>query len=96
MKLTVELNDAQERRLSEIARQLGVSATELAEAAVRELLAEPDGRFELAARRAGPTLRRPPRSSAPPERSVARGVREGDQAPASRDGAGKDSLKLVS
>ena len=49
MKLTLELNEAQQRRLAEIAQRLGVSPTELAQAAVRELLAEPDGRFELAA-----------------------------------------------
>lgn len=38
MKLSIELSDAQEQRLAEIAARLGVPAESLAEAAVRELV----------------------------------------------------------
>lgn len=46
MKLAIELSDAQERRLAEIAGRLDVPAESLAEAAVRELVAPPEQDFD--------------------------------------------------
>ena len=46
MSLAIELNEDQQRRLAEIAERLGVPASSLAEAAVRELLARPEADFE--------------------------------------------------
>ena len=46
MKLAIELSEAQERRLAEIAGRLNVPAESLAEAAVRELVAQPDEDFD--------------------------------------------------
>jgi hypothetical protein len=51
MKLSVELTDEQQRRLAEEAQRLHVAVEELAGAAVRDLLAEPEGDFQQAARR---------------------------------------------
>ena len=42
MKLAIELSEAQEKRLAEIAGRLNVPAESLAEAAVRELVAQPE------------------------------------------------------
>ncbi|MEE8493973.1 MAG: hypothetical protein V3S25_07995 [Nitrospirales bacterium] len=49
MKLAIELSEAQERRLAEIAGRLKVPAESLAEAAVRELVAQPDEDFDRVA-----------------------------------------------
>jgi len=46
MKLAIELNEVQERRLAEIAARLNVPAESLAEAAVRELVAQATEDFE--------------------------------------------------
>ncbi|MCI0437692.1 MAG: DNA-binding protein [Chloroflexi bacterium] len=51
MKLSVEMTDEQQRRLSEEAKRLNVAVEELAGAAVRDLLAEPEGAFQQAAKR---------------------------------------------
>jgi predicted transcriptional regulator len=51
MRLAIELSEAQERRLAEIAGRLNVPPQTLAEAAVRELVAQPEADFDqLAAR----------------------------------------------
>ena len=46
MKLAIELSEAQERRLAEIAARLGVPAESLAEAAVRELVDQSSAEFD--------------------------------------------------
>ena len=46
MKLAIRLSEAQEQRLAEIAARLNVPAEALAEAAVRELVAQGDGEFD--------------------------------------------------
>ncbi|MBI4381191.1 MAG: DNA-binding protein [candidate division NC10 bacterium] len=51
MKLSVEMTDEQQRRLSEEARRLNVAVEELVGAAVRDLLAGPEGDFRQAAKR---------------------------------------------
>jgi len=51
MKLAVELSEAQERRLAEIAGRLNVPPQKLAEAAVRELVSQPESDFEQVASR---------------------------------------------
>ncbi len=51
MKLAIELSEAQERRLAEIAGRLNVPAESLAEAAVRELVAQSDEDFDRVASR---------------------------------------------
>ncbi len=51
MRIAVELTDASGERLSERAEQLGVSAESLARAAVEDLVAHPDARFDEAAER---------------------------------------------
>ena len=49
--MKLELSEAQERRLAEIAGRLKVPAESLAEAAVRELIAQPEADFERVATR---------------------------------------------
>lgn len=51
MRLAIELSKEQEARLSEIATRLNVPIERLAQAAVRELLAEPEAEFERIATR---------------------------------------------
>ncbi len=51
MKLDIELSKAQERQLAEIAGRLKVPAESLAEAAVRELIAQPEADFDRVATR---------------------------------------------
>lgn len=51
MKLAIQLSEAQERRLAEIAARLNIPAESLAEAAVRELVDRPEGEFDQVARR---------------------------------------------
>ena len=51
MKLAIELSEAQEQRLSEIAGRLKVPAESLAEAAVRELVAQSESDFDRVAAR---------------------------------------------
>lgn len=51
MKLSVEMTDEQQRRLSEEAKRLNVAVEELAGAAVRDLLTEPEADFQQAAKR---------------------------------------------
>lgn len=49
MKLAIDLSEAQEDRLRERAKTLGVAPEELARAAVADLLANPDDQFATAA-----------------------------------------------
>jgi hypothetical protein len=49
MKLAVELSEAETARLKEAAARLGVDPTELARAAISELLSTPDDDFRAAA-----------------------------------------------
>lgn len=51
MKLAIELSEAQERRLAEMAARLGVPAESLAEAAVRELIEQSSAEFDEVADR---------------------------------------------
>ncbi len=51
MQPAIELSEAQARRLAEIARRLNVPAESLAEAAVRELVAQPKEDFDRVASR---------------------------------------------
>ena len=51
MKLAIELSETQEQRLSEIAGRLNVPAESLAEAAVRELVAQSESDFDRVATR---------------------------------------------
>ena len=51
MQPAIELSEAQARRLAEIARRLNVLAESLAEAAVRELVAQPKEDFDGVASR---------------------------------------------
>ena len=51
MKLAIELSEAQEQRLAEIAARLGVPAESLAEAAVRELVDQSSTEFDQVADR---------------------------------------------
>ena len=51
MKLAIELSEAQERRLAEIAVRLDVPTESLAGAAVRELVALPEEDFDRVAAR---------------------------------------------
>ena len=51
MGLAIELSEAQERRLAEIAGRLNVPAESLAEAAVRELVAQTEEDFDRVAER---------------------------------------------
>jgi predicted transcriptional regulator len=49
MKLAVELSEAETKRLQEAAERLGVDPTELARAAISDLLGTPDEEFRAAA-----------------------------------------------
>lgn len=51
MKISVEVNGDQERRLTEAARRLNVRPEELAAAAVQDLLAQTEEEFRQAATR---------------------------------------------
>ena len=51
MTLNLELDEQQARRLQEIASRLNVSVSDLAKAAINDLLAKPDNDFERAAER---------------------------------------------
>ena len=51
MKLAIQLSEAQERRLAEIADRLNIPAESLAEAAVRELVDQSEGEFDNVAKR---------------------------------------------
>ena len=51
MKLAIELSETQEQRLAEIAGRLNVPAESLAEAAVRELVAQSESDFDRVATR---------------------------------------------
>jgi predicted transcriptional regulator len=51
MSLAIKLTAEQERRLGEIAQRLSVSPSTLAEAAVRELVAQPEADFDRISRR---------------------------------------------
>ena len=51
MTLAIQLSEAQERRLAEIAARLNVPAESLAEAAVRELVDQSEGDFDRVADR---------------------------------------------
>lgn len=51
MKITFELPPAQAEKLNQEAERLGVPATELARAAVSDLLATPDEEFRVVAQR---------------------------------------------
>ena len=51
MSLAIKLTQEQERRLAEIAERLSVSPSSLAEAAVRELVAQPEADFDRVASR---------------------------------------------
>ncbi len=46
MKLAIQLSEAEEQRLAEIAGRLNVPAESLAEAAVRELVAQSESDFD--------------------------------------------------
>lgn len=50
MTLTLDFDDAQSQRLQERARELGVDASELAKAAVNDLLSRPAEDFDRAAK----------------------------------------------
>ena len=51
MKLAIQLSEAQERRLAEIAARLNIPAESLAEAAIRELVDQSEGEFDGVAKR---------------------------------------------
>ena len=51
MNISVKITDAQRRRLEETAKRLNIPIEELAAAAVRDLLAQPEPDFEDAASR---------------------------------------------
>ncbi len=51
MKISVEVNGAQERQLNDAARKLNVRPEELASAAVQDLLAQAEADFQKAADR---------------------------------------------
>lgn len=51
MKLAIELSEAQERRLAEIAGRLNIPPQKLAEAAIRELVSVPEADFDQVASR---------------------------------------------
>jgi hypothetical protein len=51
MKLAIELSEEQERRLADVARRLNIAPQTLAEAAVRELVSQPESDFEQIATR---------------------------------------------
>lgn len=49
MTLNLELDEHQAQRLQEVATRLNISVSELAKAAINDLLAKPDSDFERAA-----------------------------------------------
>ena len=51
MTLNLELDEQQTRRLQEVASRLNVSVSDLAKAAINDLLAKPESDFERAADR---------------------------------------------
>ena len=51
MKISLEVTGAQEQQLTEAANRLNVPPAELAAAAVRDLITQPEPEFERAARR---------------------------------------------
>lgn len=51
MKLAIQLSEAQERRLGEMAARLNIPAESLAEAAIRELVDPAGGEFDGVAKR---------------------------------------------
>jgi hypothetical protein len=51
MTLNLELDEQHAQRLQEAARRLNVSVSDLATAAINDLLAKPDSDFERAAKR---------------------------------------------
>ena len=51
MRIDIQLSEAQERRLAEMAARLNVPVESLAEAAVRELVNQSDGELDHVARR---------------------------------------------
>jgi hypothetical protein len=51
MKLSIEMSEEQRARLAKEAQRLKVAVEELAGAAVRDLLAEPEADFQQAAKR---------------------------------------------
>ena len=51
MTLNLELDEQQTRRLQEVASRLNVSVSDLAKAAINDLLARPDSDFKRAADR---------------------------------------------
>jgi predicted transcriptional regulator len=51
MTLNLELDEQQARRLQQVASRLNVSVSDLARAAINDLLAKPDNDFERAAER---------------------------------------------
>ena len=51
MRISIDLTDADERALAEVAKRLNVPADQLAAAALRDLLSRPDDEFERAAQR---------------------------------------------
>lgn len=51
MTINLELDEQQTQRLQDTARRLNVSVSDLAKAAINDLLAKPDSDFEQAATR---------------------------------------------
>ena len=51
MTLNLELDEQQTQRLHDVARRLNVSVSELAKAAINDLIAKPESEFENAATR---------------------------------------------
>jgi predicted transcriptional regulator len=51
MRLAIELSETQERRLAEIAGRLNVPPQKLAEAAIRDLVSQPESDFDQVASR---------------------------------------------
>jgi len=51
MKLAIELSPAQEERLAAVAGRLGIPVSELAEAAIRDLVARSGSDFDEVAKR---------------------------------------------
>ena len=51
MSISLNLTEAQQQQLAELAARLNLSVEQLAEAAVRDLLNRPDDEFEAAVKR---------------------------------------------
>lgn len=49
MKLTLELSEAQERQLAEVAARLNIPAEQLASAVLRDFVTQPGGSVDLTA-----------------------------------------------